>query len=346
MHDFKETAAVGAQIAEWMFGMGKLGKFVNVTERAGVQVALSQLLTSVAFSLTSGKGRFALSCSKMQSNAIGRYVSRTYGDVIRDWNQQPETAVPFHKQELIPAWSYWTQGEGDAPDLCKRLFNIHRKQLKECDYHVISADTVDQFVELPGMIFDKRRRGIISEAHFTDILRCALLKQYGGLWVDSTILLTDTVPRTIWDVPFYFAKGCSDNNVYAALSPETSQWESSFLAAQRQSLFFSFLLDMLIRYWSDEDENILYYFLIHQFALVGLHGISVLAQEEKLIPDNNWSYPLLSERLLMKNEYDQSVQIDEKTYCFKLSRTAAYDPRKLEAVLSAVEHGEPIRRKY
>ena len=144
----------------------------------------------------------------------------------------------------------------------------------------------------------------------------------------------------IWDFPFYFAKGCSHNNVYAALSPETSQWENSFLAAQRKSLFFSFLLDMLIRYWTDEDEDILYYFLMHQIALVGFREISVLAQEESMIPNNNWAYPLLSERLLEKTEYDRSVQIDENTYCFKLSRTVAYDSQKLEAVLSAVEHGD------
>ena len=326
--------------------MEKIDKFINVTERAGIQVALSQLLTSTAFSLTSGKGRLALSCSRMQANAVGRYVSRTYRDVIRDWNRKPETASPFLDHEQIPVWSCWMQGEDEAPSLCKRLFDIHRKQLQGFDYHVISADTIDQFVELPGMIFDKRRKGIMSEAHFTDILRCALLKQYGGLWIDSTILLTDAVPRMIWDFPFYFAKGCSHNNVYAALSPETSQWENSFLAAQRKSLFFSFLLDMLIRYWTDEDEDILYYFLMHQIALVGFREISVLAQEESMIPNNNWAYPLLSERLLEKTEYDRSVQIDENTYCFKLSRTVAYDSQKLEAVLSAVEHGEPIRRKY
>ena len=40
-------------------------------------------------------------------------------------------------------------------------------------------------------ITDKFNGGKISIANYSDVIRMALLYQYGGYWIDSTVLLSD-----------------------------------------------------------------------------------------------------------------------------------------------------------
>ena len=40
-------------------------------------------------------------------------------------------------------------------------------------------------------------------AHFTDIIRLALLYNYGGVWIDATILLTDYLPQEYFEMDYF-----------------------------------------------------------------------------------------------------------------------------------------------
>ena len=45
---------------------------------------------------------------------------------------------------------------------------------------------------MPDYITDKWQRGIIGNAHFSDLLRLELLIEKGGYWIDATVLCTDS----------------------------------------------------------------------------------------------------------------------------------------------------------
>ena len=60
-----------------------------------------------------------------------------------------------------------------------------------------------QYVDIPDYILQKYRAGKMTRTHFSDILRLHLLSRYGGVWIDSTILMTEHLPKYILDSPLF-----------------------------------------------------------------------------------------------------------------------------------------------
>lgn len=46
-------------------------------------------------------------------------------------------------------------------------------------------------------------KNIISNTHMSDIIRNDILIKNGGLWIDSTVLLTDNIPDLSLNLIFY-----------------------------------------------------------------------------------------------------------------------------------------------
>ncbi|OUP81437.1 UNVERIFIED_ORG: hypothetical protein B5F06_14970 [Lacrimispora saccharolytica] len=55
---------------------------------------------------------------------------------------------------------------------------------------LIDESNLDSYVTLPDYIVGKWKQGIILDALFSDLIRLELLIKYGGLWLDSTVLMT------------------------------------------------------------------------------------------------------------------------------------------------------------
>ena len=56
---------------------------------------------------------------------------------------------------------------------------------------ILCENNIKDYINLPDHIMKKYFEGKISRTHFSDILRVAILAQYGGLWLDSTVFCTD-----------------------------------------------------------------------------------------------------------------------------------------------------------
>lgn len=54
-----------------------------------------------------------------------------------------------------------------------------RRNLPDYDLRVLTWDNIKDYVDLPQVIYDKLVAGWIVGAHFSDVLRLALLSMYG-----------------------------------------------------------------------------------------------------------------------------------------------------------------------
>ncbi|MBT8922009.1 capsular polysaccharide synthesis protein, partial [Lactobacillus delbrueckii subsp. bulgaricus] len=88
-------------------------------------------------------------------------------------------------------WWCWLQGEDKAPRVTKTGLASLRRNLPDYDLRVVTWDNINDYVDLPQVIYNKFEAGWISGAQFSDILRLALLSEYGGFWVDSTVYCSD-----------------------------------------------------------------------------------------------------------------------------------------------------------
>ena len=203
-------------------------------------------------------------------------------------------------------WTCWLQGIEQAPELVKACLASQKRCLNTGEHRALSVEIYHKWVEIPDFIEQKYKKGIIPAALFTDILRLAVLKKYGGIWMDASVLCTgfdNEVLKKQWDsimgteltIPRYYARG-------AKVAMGLSNW---FIAAKPNNVIISAVYDMLVAYWRDFDCTIDYY-MMHLFlekALKASKGI------ENKMPKLNSRYCFLLGNSL-KMDFDKGAWDD------------------------------------
>lgn len=62
---------------------------------------------------------------------------------------------------------------------------------------VIDQNNYRDYVDIPDYIIKKLDKKQMSLTHFSDILRMALLYEYGGVWMDATLFTVEEIPDII-----------------------------------------------------------------------------------------------------------------------------------------------------
>lgn len=108
------------------------------------------------------------------------------------------------KMDKINIWIYWAQGLEEAPIFVQKNIQHTLSILSEYSIHIVTLNNITKYISLPDFVWDKYHSNIISEAHFSDIVRLSLLYNYGGLWLDSTVYVrANKLPEYITDRDFF-----------------------------------------------------------------------------------------------------------------------------------------------
>lgn len=150
-----------------------------------------------------------------------------------------------------PIWIYWHSGMENAPDIVKACY-FSIKKYADREIITLSEGNLEQYVKLPDYIKEKKNSGKISMAAYTDLIRTALLSKFGGLWIDSTVYLTNKIPPQIIEQDFFVFSntlGLIDNPVLHPL------W---FLRAKEQNEIIEIIRNVLFAYWVKEKHVVEY----------------------------------------------------------------------------------------
>jgi hypothetical protein len=137
---------------------------------------------------------------------------------------------------------------------------------------------VSEYLELPGFV--QARRASYSRAHFSDLLRLILLKTYGGIWMDATILMTGPIPEKWADSDFFvFRRDPREpdykywRNTYAYYFGWARGFRvnmlNSFIIARGGGRTISELSDLMLLWWRDHDNVPDYFFFQILFDVYG-----------------------------------------------------------------------------
>ena len=137
-------------------------------------------------------------------NACFEYISK-YEYALR--NKLPADLQPNGRYPNC-VWTLWLQGEENAPQVIKNCIKSFRIYLKNYRLIVLDENSIQKYIHIPKIIMDKYKNREIDKTHFSDIVRYCLLYKYGGLWLDSTVLLTDKFPKEILDQDFFVFSNC------------------------------------------------------------------------------------------------------------------------------------------
>lgn len=283
------------------------------------KLAIVRFINNVTF-----KGNFLKKINKWSVNKkhelILNYLSIKYAHIIDKYKNEEESAKYLDKKNI---WVCWLQGEENAPQLVKNCIESIRCHSSGHEVIMINRDNFNRYVDIPNYVLDKYDKGIISHAHFSDIIRMSLLCAHGGIWIDATVFCSRDLPDTIFNKVFFSCKSTfAETNYISGM-----QWTSFILGGKRNSLFYRYILDFYFQYWKNENYAIDYLFMDYMIYL----AYNNIKNIKKAIDQNEINNTRRDE---LYNIFNQEFSLDKyndllesDTYLYKLSWREAFNSK-------------------
>jgi len=176
-----------------------------------------------------------------EEDQILRPLSSSVWSLNDDFDLEPE------KVPRKTIWGYWADGEAKMPAFYKICVETWKRQNPSWYIRILDKSSISKYlssIELPPTIYDLPPHGA------SDHVRLALLAKYGGVWMDVSIILRESLDTLAWqhiergEVPFVGIY----NPVYGSKHLENKDFvESWFLATARHNPFVYRWRDLLSR---------------------------------------------------------------------------------------------------
>lgn len=203
---------------------------------------------------------------RLKHRTILEYLEPGFRQVLNKIRNSKEIGSPHMIDESRLIWVLWLQGRKTMPKIVEACVMSIEKHCGNRKVIVISLDEVKQLVDIPAFIYERYDKGIIQPAHFSDIIRMALLSRYGGIWMDATIYLSSRLPD-YGNLTFYSIKRHKGNleNVGAE---DGTKWTTYFVACGKDNIFVTVIYEYMIDYLKTHEKFPDYLFMDYCFALL------------------------------------------------------------------------------
>ena len=286
-------------------------------EKAGGLSLLKQYLRNGVF-FTAGAEVVLLGFSKKSleqmrivvQNKVCRKLYKKYDSFARSFCAAWDTNVPHEQCKKV--WVCWLQGIENAPLLVQRCYESYKTYMSDGEIVVLTEDNIKDYVEFPGYIMEKYKKGIITRTHFSDLLRAELLSRYGGTWMDATVLCTGAnIPEYMLDSELFFFQ-----QLKPGADGKELRMSSWMISAYSNHPIMALTRALLYEYWKTHDY-MMDYFLFHAFVTM---ACSYYEKEYKEIVDASNSIPhILLLRFFEKFDEKRWEYMKQATPFHKLS---------------------------
>lgn len=180
--------------------------------------------------------------------------------------------------------------------------------------NLITKENYKDYVTFPDHILDKYNKGLISMTHLSDILRVSLIYEYGGMWIDATILLTGPLPERINSEVFSIKHKKKKPHV------TNYRWTAFFWYGKKGNILFHYAQSFFYEYWKKETTMINYLLIDYVFA-IAYDRIPAITSMVDSIPFNNPHHNDIRYQFKANGTFDPSLYdaICSDTYLHKLS---------------------------
>ena len=235
------------------------------------------------------------------------YLEKHYSD-------EPALEIPQKEKRENVIWVCWLQGRDHAPVLVQNcLKSIEKNCPQGWEVVVLTADNYGNYTDLPAIMTDKWKQGLITNTHFSDLLRIYALARHGGCWIDATCLMTAPIPQEIISSPLFLFHTHGEF-AYTYI-------QSCFIRAQASQYVLRKWCASMKAYWEHEDR-LINYFTLHLMFVALLHRDEQFAQAFSKVPvvSDEPMHLLLYEMMKGKDYSDHLMaQAREATFVQKLT---------------------------
>lgn len=268
-----------------------LARKLKVLQEFGAGVVLSDMLAvNIRIPFT----------SRYRDRVILGWLGEHLGHVVTRY-QSEEALPPSSDTTPPPVWSMWLQGEDNMPEIIKLCISSSSHHCNSHPFRLITWDNFSDYITLPGYILERFRDGSMMTAHLSDIARIYLLANYGGLWLDASILTAGPIPEEIFTYDYCTIRRKTDTK---CRNVSLLRWTTYLQAAKKGNILCRFVLDALLEYWKNYDTFIDYVMTDYIFAL----AYREIPSCRKLIDDVPMNNPAVENlRPLLNSEYNPEL---------------------------------------
>lgn len=258
-------------------------------------------------------------------------------EVCADGSDLPIGKTSFPKT----IWFYWDSGIENAPELVKLCL----KQLQNGNpkYHVIVVDSLNlpEYLNIPEFVIQKRNSGTISKTHMSDIVRMGLLSQYGGLWVDATVLSTLDKRSVDPSAQQFFTVKLKDTNPFFVAR---GRWSGFLIGGNRFRPVAAWVYKVFLKYWESNSTLINYFLIDYVLDIAYQHNI---ADFKDLIDETPYTNDGMHELVKIASINDSNSTLNdlgefdlkyENTNFFKLTYKRPISMSRLSEFLTLRRH--------
>lgn len=273
------------------------------------------VLEIVASVVTTGS-RIGKRIHKIKHDRIIRILKRRYAQYISELNDTPKSTTSderINKNIFI----MWYQGIENAPLVCRKCIESIAQNYPDYHLEFIDKSNIKEITNLPEYIFDKVERGYISLTHLSDLVRMAVLMQYGGVWIDSTCFATGRVD--FGSLNLFTIK----HGLYSTWHVCEGKWAGFFLASCKGDYAITWFYYFFMNYW--KKNNILpCYFFIDCVMRIAYETNPIIQKEIDQIPINNTHVFELNQKMEEPYSEEELAKMNTDTCVYKLTYKEDY----------------------
>lgn len=207
------------------------------------------------------------------------YLDKFLSPLVKDIRFKKEAITKVNDKNI---WMFWYSEEKKMPPIVSLCISSIRKHANGASVHLLTMESIKDYIEIPDYISEKYRNGKMALAVLTDYLRVSLISQYGGLWLDATIFVSQDIPESIFETPFYTLHTPYEKSIFVS----KNKIHCYVLAGSRNSEIFNYIKNAFETYWQNHDFMLDYYLLdyIIMYGYYNNADIKALIDQLKYTP--------------------------------------------------------------
>ena len=249
---------------------------------------------------------------------IKRYIKINFSSVLKKYKDDVYPESQSFDNRMI--WVCWLQGADNMPEIVRACYKSVRANANGREVVLITNENVEKYISIPKFIKDKVNNGKMSRTHFADYIRISLLNNYGGLWIDATVLVTDKI-NVDCKLPFFSIKQKPDSIHFVS----QYRWAVWILGCSPQigKILFD-CLENLFKAYLKKHSLFIDFFLFDYFLAVMYDEIPLVKQLVDNCPYNNPNAYELGALLNKEFNEDAFLQLKKNNTFHKLSWKQPY----------------------
>ncbi|MCT3078840.1 hypothetical protein IRM63_06970 [Leuconostoc citreum] len=228
--------------------------------------------------------------------------------------------INSHKNASNLVWVMWWQNE--IPPIVK--FNIERMRRKFGDRLVlISKDNYLEYLNVDEELLQLINSNLVNLTMLSDYIRTGLLFNYGGLWIDSTVYLTDSYSDDVFmgekDLYTSYGEWWYSNKYVPA-----GKWTGFFIGGVKGQPYFEFVNEIIRYYLIHEKKKPDYFVVDYALHIAYEDNIGFFRDKVNQLRPINENVLQLGKLINLRYDEKKWQEIQKNSFAFKLTYKKKY----------------------